>query len=255
VSILEIDNVSRRFGGLVAVDGASLSVEEGAVTSLVGPNGAGKTTLFNLVSGILPLSAGEIRFEAQPISGLAPYVIARRGIGRTFQDPRIFYEMNVLEHVIAGIRLRGENPLAAVLRDGLTRSQYRKAEESARELLASVGLAGREKEKAQDLSFGEQRYLSIARTLAGNPKLILLDEPTVGLDRNGIGRLSAMIRNLVLQQRRTLLIVEHNLDVVFALSDQIHLLVAGKVVLSGNPAEIRRHPKMIEAYLGTPHAA
>ena len=255
MSILEIDNVSRSFGGLVAVDGASLSVEEGAVTSLVGPNGAGKTTLFNLVSGILPLSAGEIRFEAQPISGLAPHVIARRGIGRTCQDPRIFNEMNVLDHVIAGVRLRGENPLAAVLRDGRTLSQYRKAEEAARELLASVGLAGRENEKAQDLSFGEQRYLSIARTLAGNPRLILLDEPTVGLDRNGIGRLSAIVRNLVSQQRRTLLIVEHNLDVVFALSDQIHLLVAGKVVLSGNPAEIRRHPKMIEAYLGTPHAA
>ena len=119
---------------------------------------------------------------------------------------------------------------------------------------ASGWRAGKTK-RPQDLSFGEQRYLSIARTLAGNPKLILLDEPTVGLDRNGIGRLSAIIRNLVLQQRRTLLIVEHNLDVVFALSDQIHLLVAGKVVLSGNPAEIRRHPKMIEAYLGTPHAA
>jgi branched-chain amino acid transport system ATP-binding protein len=255
MTILEIDNVSRRFGGLMAVDGASFSVEEAAVTSLVGPNGAGKTTLFNLISGILPLSTGEIRFKSRPISGLAPYAIARRGIGRTFQEPRTFYEMNALDHVIAGMHLRGENPLAAVLRDGRTRQQYGKAQERARRLLASVGLAGREKEKAQDLSFGEQRYLSIARTLAGDPKLILLDEPTVGLDRNGIEKLSAIIKLLVCEQRRTLLIVEHNLDVVFAMSDRIHLLVAGKVVLSGNPAEIRRHPRMIEAYLGTPHAA
>ena len=182
-------------------------------------------------------------------------MIARRGVGRTFQDPRIFYEMTVLEHVIAGMHLRSDNPWWAVLRDRRTRSEYRAAVDRARKLLASVGLDGRENEKAQNLSFGEQRYLSIARTLAGDPSLILLDEPTVGLDRSGIAKLSAIMDTLVREQRRTLLIVEHNLDVVFALSDHIHLLLAGKVVLSGKPGEIRRHPRMIEAYLGAANGA
>jgi branched-chain amino acid transport system ATP-binding protein len=247
--------VSRNFGGLTAVDDVSFSIERQSITSLVGPNGAGKTTLFNLISGLLPLSSGTIRFNGRNIGGLSPAAIARLGVGRTFQDPRIFYEMTVLEHVTFGFRLRGEAPLRAVLRDAATRAEWRDAEAKAYSLLEKIGLSGKASEKAQDLSFGEQRFLSIARTLASDPQLLLLDEPTVGLDRDSIKELSRIIAEMVREHGKTVLIVEHNLDVVLALSDQIHLLVSGKLALSGTPDEIHRHPTMIEAYMGTKYAA
>jgi branched-chain amino acid transport system ATP-binding protein len=252
---LELDGVSRTFGGIVAVDDVSFAVERQTVTGLVGPNGAGKTTLFNLISGLLPMSAGTIRFNGTSIGGLAPHAIARLGIGRTFQDPRIFYEMTVLEHVTFGFRLRGEGPLRAVLRDPAMRAEWRDAEGKALALIEEIGLGRRAHEKAQDLSFGEQRFLSIARTLASGPQLVLLDEPTVGLDRDAIKELSRIITDMVRKRGRTVLIVEHNLDVVLALSDEIHLLVGGKLALSGRPDEIKRHPTMIEAYMGTKYAA
>jgi branched-chain amino acid transport system ATP-binding protein len=252
---LELDHVSRNFGGIVAVDDVSFDVARETVTSLVGPNGAGKTTLFNLISGLLPMSSGEIRFNGQALGGLPPHAIARLGIGRTFQDPRIFYEMTVLEHVTFGFRLRGEGPLRAVLRDPAMRAEWRNAEEKALALLAEIGLHRQAGEKAQDLSFGEQRFLSIARTLASDPQIVLLDEPTVGLDRDGIKELSRIIIDMVRRRGKTALIVEHNLDVVLSLSDQIHLLVGGKLALSGKPDEIKRHPTMIEAYMGTRYAA
>jgi branched-chain amino acid transport system ATP-binding protein len=254
-AILEIREVSVRFGGVVAVNMASLAVERGLVTGLVGPNGAGKTTLFNAISGFVPVSEGEIRFEQQTLTGLASHRIARLGIGRTFQDPRIFYEMNVLEHVLSGFYLRAEQPWRTILRDRATRDEYRKAMEQSRALLDAVGLGDRARDKAHDLSFGDQRFLSIARMLAGDPRLILFDEPTVGLDGGAIRRLSAMIEHMVRIEHRTVLIVEHNLDVLFTLCDRIHLMVMGEVVLSGPKEEVRRHPKMIEAYLGTRHGA
>jgi branched-chain amino acid transport system ATP-binding protein len=253
--LLKISNVSRHFGGIVAVNDASLSVTEGSITGLVGPNGAGKTTLFNLISGFLPVSDGEIRFEGKLLTGLPSYKISRLGVGRTFQDPRLFYEMNALEHVLSGFNIRAQQPWHAIWRDRATRREHEAAVARSRVLLEAVGLAQRANDKAQDLSFGDQRFLSIARTLAGDPKLILLDEPTVGLDLNGIRKLSSMIKDMVREQRRTVLLVEHNLDVVFSLCDQIYLMVGGGVVLSGSPTEIKRHPKMIEAYLGTRHAA
>jgi branched-chain amino acid transport system ATP-binding protein len=253
--ILEIANVSRRFGGITAVNNASLSVAEGSVTGLVGPNGAGKTTLFNLISGFLPVNEGEVRFEGKRLTGLPAYKISRLGIGRTFQDPRVFYEMNALDHVLSGFNIRVQQPWHAIWRDRATRREHMAALARARALLLAVGLDYRAMDKAQDLSFGDQRFLSIARTLAGDPTLILLDEPTVGLDHEGIRKLSSMVNDLVREQHRTVLLVEHNLDVVFSLCDQIHLMVGGAVVLSGPPDEIRRHPKMIEAYLGTRHVA
>jgi len=252
---LELDHVSRNFGGIIAVDDVSFAIERESITSLVGPNGAGKTTLFNLISGLLPMSSGAIRFNGQEIGGLSAHAIARLGIGRTFQDPHIFYEMTVLEHVTFGFRLRGEAPLRAVLRDPAMRAEWRRAEAKAYALLEEIGLRRQAGEKAQDLSFGEQRFLSIARTLASEPQLILLDEPTVGLDRDSIKELSRIITGMVRQHGKTVLIVEHNLDVVLSLSDQIHLLVGGKQALSGKPDEINRHPTMIEAYMGTKHAA
>jgi branched-chain amino acid transport system ATP-binding protein len=254
-AILEISNVSRRFGGVVAVNNASLSVAQGTITGLVGPNGAGKTTLFNLVSGFVPISEGEIRFEGKRLTGLPSYKISRLGIGRTFQDPRVFYEMNALDHVLSGFNIRAQQPWHAIWRDRATRREHTASLAGARALLLAVGLSDRAMDKAQDLSFGDQRFLSIARTLAADPSLILLDEPTVGLDRKGVCKLSSMINNFVHEQHRTVLLVEHNLDVVFSICDHIHLMVGGAVVLSGPPDEIRQHPKMIEAYLGTRHVA
>jgi ABC-type branched-subunit amino acid transport system ATPase component len=252
--ILELVGLTRHFGGLAAVDGVSLAVERGAVTALVGPNGAGKTTVFNLISGLLPASAGDIRFEGRSIASMPPHRVARCGIGRTFQDPRIFFEMTVIDHVITGFALAGENPIRAVL-DYRARREHRQAGGRAEALLAQVGLAGRRNEKAQDLSFGEQRFLSIARSLAADPQLLLLDEPTVGLDRSGISELYQIVRRLVGEHGKTIVIIEHNLDVIFDLSDCIHLLVDGRLAVSGTPDEIRRHPRMIEAYLGAKHAA
>ncbi|HUZ75700.1 MAG TPA: ABC transporter ATP-binding protein [Stellaceae bacterium] len=254
-AILELRDVSRHFGGLKAVNGVSLSIEEGTITSLVGPNGAGKTTVFNLITGILPLSSGDIRFDGRSIAGLPPYAIARRGLGRTFQDPRIFYEMSVIDHVVAGFSLRGENPLAAILRGPRMRHETRAARDSALRMLDEVGLRRRAHEKAQDLSFGEQRFLSILRTLAGDPRIVLLDEPTVGLDRDSVHDLTRLVQRMAREQKKTVLLVEHNLDVIFDVSDQVHLLVGGSIALSGEPSEIKRHPRMIEAYLGARYAA
>jgi branched-chain amino acid transport system ATP-binding protein len=254
-AILELSDISRHFGGLAAVDGVSFAVEPGTVTSLVGPNGAGKTTVFNLITGILSLTSGAIAFDGASIAGLPPHRIARRGLGRTFQDPRIFYEMTVLDHVLSGCALRGENPVYAMLRDPRTRAENRAAKAKALTLLDEIGLAARAHDKAQDLSFGEQRFLSIARTLAGDPRLVLLDEPTVGLDSDAIRELSRLVRRMAHDSGKTVLLVEHNLDVIFDLSDRIHLLVGGKLALSGAPAEIKQHPRMIEAYLGVRYAA
>jgi ABC-type branched-subunit amino acid transport system ATPase component len=255
VPALELKDVRRHFGGLAAVDGVSLRAERGLVTALVGPNGAGKTTVFNLISGLLEPDSGAILLEGIDIAGLAPHRIARRGVGRTFQDPRIFYEMSVLDHVIAGLSLKGENPVRAALRDPGMRRETKDARAKALALLGEIGLAARANDKAQDLSFGEQRFLSIARSLAADPQLLLLDEPTVGLDRGAIGELTTMVLRLVRERGKSVVIIEHNLDVIFELSDRIHLLVNGKVALSGEPAEIKRHPRMIEAYLGAKYAA
>jgi branched-chain amino acid transport system ATP-binding protein len=254
-NILELRQVSCRFYGLTAVDNASLVVERETITSLVGPNGAGKTTLFNLISGLLQVSSGDIVFDGRSIVGMPPHKIARRGIGRTFQDPRVFHEMSVLDHIMVGFSLRGDVPLHAVIRDTQTRREYRQAIARAYELLEEIGLRERALDRAQDLSFGEQRFLSIARTLTAEPRLVLLDEPTVGLDDSAIAQLSRMITRIARERGTTVVIVSHNLDVIFALSDRIHLLVSGKVALSGEPAEIRLHPRMIEAYLGVKYAS
>jgi branched-chain amino acid transport system ATP-binding protein len=253
--ILELDRVTRHFGGIVAVDNVSFSVARESITSLVGPNGAGKTTIFNIVSGLLPKTSGTVRFQGRDVSGLSPHAIARLGIGRTFQDPRIFYEMTVLEHVTFGFRLRGESPLRGILRDPWMRAEWHEAEKRSLALLGEIGLGGKADEKAQDLSFGEQRFLSIARSLASDPQLLLLDEPTVGLDRDATRELSRIITDMVRKRGKTVVLVEHNLDIVLSLSDEVHLLVGGKLALSGNPDEIKRHPTMIEAYMGTKHAA
>jgi branched-chain amino acid transport system ATP-binding protein len=253
--ILAIDGMSKNFGGLRAVSDVSFAVADYAITSLIGPNGAGKTTAFNLISGFLRSDRGTIRFRGEAIHGLPAFAIAQRGIARTFQDPRVFPKMTVLENVMVGIRQRGEQPLWAMLRGGRVNAELRAARERAEAMLETVGLIDRARESARDLSFGEQRFLSIARSLVGNPYLILMDEPTVGLDRSAFGKLLALMNLMVERDRKALLVIEHNMDMVMSVSAKIVLMVQGTVVASGLPEEIRQNRSMVEAYLGTRHAA
>lgn len=253
--ILEVQDVSINFGGHRAVDGATFSVEQGSITSLIGPNGAGKTTVFNLICGILETQTGDVRFDGQSIRGLKPFQIARSGLGRTFQDPRIYPEMSVLDNVIVGVRQRGELIWPALLRDRAMKAQLRDARARAESTLETFGLGGRMHEPGRSLSFGEQRFLSIARTLVSAPKLVLMDEPTVGLDQMGLAKLSGLMTEIASRTGTTFLVIEHNMEVVMAMSRKIVLLVAGRVEASDTPDKVRSHRNMVEAYLGRKHAA
>lgn len=254
-ALLELTNVSLSFGGLRAVNNVSFKIQPHGITSLIGPNGAGKTTVFNIITGILTAQHGTILFRGSEIQTLKPYQIARLGIGRTFQAPRIYQEMTVLENVMVGLRQRGENPIWAILRDTKTVATWRETRQRSEAMLERVGLLNRAADVAGKLSFGEQRYLSIARTLVAKPSLVMMDEPTVGLDEAGLARLGEIMRSVVSDGSTTLLLIEHNMEMVLSVSDQIHLLVQGTVAASGTPQEIRSHKTMQEAYLGRSNAA
>ena len=252
--MLEVADVHLSYGGVKALNGVSLTVEQGTVTSLIGPNGAGKTTLFNVVSGLLRPTRGSVRFQDREFVGLPPHAVARLGIGRGFQDPRVFRNLNVRDNVLAGITQPAtENPLRALF--GFDRAQREAAAERAQELLRFVGLATKAREAAWTLSYGEQRFLSLARTLATPASLLLLDEPTVGLDAESIDKLLALLRRMVQEDGRTVLLVEHNMDVVMGISDKVVLMVEGKEVAAGTPGEIGENPLVLEAYLGVRFAA
>ncbi len=253
--ILEVKSLDLSFGGLRVLQQVSFAVEARSITSLVGPNGAGKTSVFNVISRLLRPSAGEVWFDGERIDALRADEVARRGIGRMFQDPRIFAGMTVLENALSGARLRANHPWHALVRDRRTRREWREAEERVSGILDELGLGGKRGERAESLSFAEQRFLSFARCLAGEPRLLLLDEPTVGLDARSIDWLIARMRHLVAARDITVVLVEHNMDVVLTISDRVHLLVQGEVVASGSAAEIRQHAKMIEAYLGDRYVA
>ncbi len=253
--ILSVEGLCLSFGGHRVVDNAQFSVETGSITSLIGPNGAGKTTMFNLITGLLTPQAGEVRFRGETLQGLKPFQISRRGIGRTFQDPRVFPDMSVLGNVMVGLRQRGEGPLAALLQRRAVERETQDVKARAEAALDRVGLLDRAGDRAADLSFGEQRFVSIARTLIGRPPLIMMDEPTVGLDKAGLGKLTALLNDLVHRSGTTILVIEHNMDVVMSMSKKIVLLVEGKVMASDTPAAIRKHRNMVEAYLGRRHLA
>jgi branched-chain amino acid transport system ATP-binding protein len=254
-AIIKLEGISQTFGALRAVSEVAFTAEDQAITSLIGPNGAGKTTVFNMLTGFLVTQSGRIVFRDRPIEQLRPFEIARLGIGRTFQDPRVFAEMSVLDNVMVGLRQNGEWPLWAVLRGGRVHAEWRAARERSEQMLEAVGLLSRANEPAKDLSFGEQRFLSIARTLVSRPALILMDEPTVGLDRGGLAKLLELMRRMVSDLRTALLVIEHNMDVVMSMSSKVVLMVQGAVVAGGTAEEIRRHPSMRDAYLGKKHAS
>lgn len=249
-SILTIHQLCRSFGGLQAVCDLCVEVEPGAITALIGPNGAGKTTAFNLITGILPVSSGRIFFHDRDITGMAPHRIASLGIARTFQNIRIFPNMTVLENVMMGLHTRtSAGFFAAALKLPRIRREETFIRREAMASLAFVGLDGDAGLAAGSLPFGRQRLLEIARALALNPKLLLLDEPAAGLNSQETLKLGEMIRR-ILDTGISVLIVEHDMELVMSISHSVIVLDNGRLIARGTPAEVQRNRDVITAYLG-----
>jgi branched-chain amino acid transport system ATP-binding protein len=251
VSLLELRNVDKIFGGLHAVRGVSFQVEKGSIFGLIGPNGAGKTTLFNVITGVYTPEHGQISFEGKSIAGLRPALIAERGVARTFQNIRIFRAMTVAENVmVAGHHLHNASILDAMLRTRRYESDERALAKRATELLEILGLAALAREVAGSLPYGSQRRLEIARALMLSPALLLLDEPAAGMNSQEAQTLNEQIRFLRDQLGLTVILVEHNMAVVMNVCEMIHVVDHGETIAEGKPAEIKTNPKVLAAYLG-----
>ena len=229
--LLEVQGVTRRFGGIVAVDDVSLDVREGEIVGLIGPNGAGKTTLFNLITCLYHPDAGEIGFEGRSLLRTPAHGVVRRGIARTFQTVELFSSMTVLEHVLLG--------------------RHARRGRSARELVEYVGLTGLAHRPARELPYGTQKRVELARALASGPRLLLLDEPAGGLNHEEVAALGGLIRRLRDDFEVTVLLVEHHMGLVMSVADRVHVLDFGRRIASGTPQEVQGDRAVIEAYLGT----
>ncbi len=251
MNLLNIQNLGMRFGGLLALEDFCLEVPEGALYGLIGPNGAGKTTVFNLISGFLRPSRGRISLNGAEITRLPPHRITYLGVARTFQNIRLFQELSVLDNVLVGFHCRSRASWGeAILRLPRYRGEEREHHTRARELLREVGLAEAAAQPAGKLPYGHQRRLEIARALATGPRCLLLDEPAAGLNSQETLSLMEFLREIKERYRLTLLVIEHNLQLVMNLCQRLLVLDHGLTIAAGAPAEVRRHPEVIRAYLG-----
>jgi branched-chain amino acid transport system ATP-binding protein len=254
VSLLRLDSITQRYGGLIALDSVSLDVVARGVTAVIGPNGAGKTTLFNVISGFRPPTEGRVIFLDEDITAYAAQDVAKRGLVRTFQLVQLFESLTVLENVKVGRHLHTRGGLASALLPFRSRVVEAQVDAVARDLLKQIGLEAQAETMASALPYGQKRLLEIARALAAEPKLLLLDEPAAGLNRGETTRLADLIRSIA-AQNVTVLLIEHDMSFVMNVADRIAVLDFGRLIAEGAPAEIQKNKNVIAAYLGTMEAA
>lgn len=250
MSMLEIDQISKAFDGVQAVDHATMGFDQGKITALIGPNGAGKTTVFNVINGFLPPDDGAVYYEGENLVGLEPWDIAKKGIGRLFQDIHLFGQMTVEENVQSAFPdQKGESALRSVFSRWSVKEQERELAERTEELLRFVNLEEKANQLAEDLSYGQQKLVAIARLLAADADVLLLDEPTAGVNPGLIDRLLTMIENLA-GEGKIVVIIEHNMDVVLDISDWAYFMDDGKVTSFGLPRDVLGDPEVRRAYMG-----
>jgi len=250
MALLEVRVVSKRFGGVQAVNGVSFGVEKGMIKAVIGPNGAGKTTLFNLVTGVFTPDSGSIRFGGRAIQGLPPHQVAACGISRTFQNIRLFAQMSALENVLVGRHLRGRAGfLAGMLRLGWTRREDQALRDKARELMDFLGIGALADREATSLAYGQQRAVELARALASDPEMVLLDEPAAGLNMRETADLAALIGR-IRDRGITVLLVEHDMSLVMEISDEVAVLSYGEKIADADPRAVQRDPQVVRVYLG-----
>jgi len=248
--MLRVRGIYKSFGGIKALNGVSLNVEKGTIIGLIGPNGSGKTTLFNVISGFCPKDSGEIYFKGKKIDGLPPHEVANRGLRRSFQIPKMAYQTTVLENILFASNSEGENIWKNFFNFRLVSKQEEASLHRAQSVLNMLQLDGLANEYAGSLSGGQRKLLALGRVLMADPDLIMLDEPAAGVNPTLLKALLQIVKQLRVQQKKTFLIVEHNMKVIWEMCDKVYVLVAGKEIAEGTPEEIQRNEEVLRAYLG-----